>query len=215
MDRRRLILSGAAGLASACAPSPQVDLATPLPDDRLLFAQTHLELRPRFAAQHFDCAVGARLTARPLPALTEVFTRLASEVAARAPVEAVEVGDAVCARLAPLEGRVRGASRRAALAAAYGEALARAAPDRAEAIRIRARDVALSERLCGLSDAGASDRGWAAGIDGFARLAASDAGFRELLDRAAVEVAEARRDTRESPACAAERRSLSPLPAAG
>lgn len=214
MDRRRLILGGAAGLASACAPSPQVDLATPLPDDRLLFAQAHLELRPRFAAQHFDCAVGARLTARPLPALTEVFTRLASEVAARVPLEA-EVVDPVCSRLAPLEGRVRGASRRAALAAAYGEALARAAPDRAEAIRIRARDVALSERLCGLSDAGTSDRGWAAGLDGFARLAASDAGFLALLDRAAVEVAEARRDARESPACAAERRSLSPLPAAG
>jgi hypothetical protein len=213
VDRRRLILSGAAGLVTACASSPQRPLTTPVPDDRMLFAQAHLELHPRVAAQHFDCAVGARLTAVPRPALTAVFERLAREVDSRVPND-VGPADGACARLRPGEGAQRGTSRRAAMAAAYAEALKGMAPDRASAIAVRADDMIASEVLCSLADAAASRRGRAVGTEVFAALS-RDARFYDLMGRAAVELAEARRDPLENPACAAERRALSPLPDGG
>lgn len=214
MDRRRLILAGAAGLASACASAGPVASPGPAGDDRLLFAQAHLELRPELAAQHFDCAVGARLTARPLPALTRAFEALADEVTARGPLEIALSTGPVCVRLFPGEGVQGGTSRRAALTVAYSLALQRMVPDRAPAIAARARDVAESEMLCGLADAGAIDRGRVAGSDAFIRLLTDSAAFRRSLFEAAAEVAQARSDPIESPACAAERRSLSPLPGA-
>jgi hypothetical protein len=214
VDRRRLILSGAAGLVTACASSPQRPLTTPVPDDRMLFAQAHLEMHPRVAAQHFDCAVGARLTAVPRPALTAVFERLAREVDSRVQND-VGPADGACARLRPGEGRVLQTSRRAALVAAYSRALSRMAADRAGAVAARARDLLDSERLCGLADEAALNRGWIVGSETFVELIEGGDGFRALLDRAAVEVAEARRDPLENPACAAERRALSPLPDGG
>jgi hypothetical protein len=214
VDRRRLILTGAAGLASACASPPQLPLVTPLHDDRLLFAQAHLEVRPELAAQHFDCAVGARLTVRRLPALTGVFRTLAEEVATRLPRDPGPSPADVCVRLLPGEGVQRGPSRRAALIEAYAQALRRLAPDRSGAVSARADDVAEAEALCGLSNATAIDQGRAVGREAFQILHSRPA-FRQLMDEAAVEVAEARRDSLESPACAAERRTLSPLPGGG
>ncbi|MBU1325135.1 MAG: hypothetical protein KJ676_07815 [Alphaproteobacteria bacterium] len=214
MDRRRLILGGAAGAVAACASSPQTPLTTPPPDDRLMFAQAHLELHPRVAAQHFDCAVGARFGAAPRPALTGVFERLAREVEVRVPHD-VTPAEGTCARLRPGEGRVLGVSRRAALVAAYSGALSRMAPDRAGAIAARAGDLLESERLCGLADEAAQNRGGIAGRDAFMALVQGEDGFRTRLEQAAAEVAEARRDPLESPGCAAERRALSPLPDAG
>lgn len=213
MDRRRLILGGAAGAVTACASPPQPPLTTPLTDDRMMFAQAHLELHPRVAAQHFDCAVGARFGAAPRPALTGVFERLAREVEARVP-HAVTPAEGTCARLRPGEGRVPGVSRRAALVAAYSRVLSRAAPDRAGAIAARAGDLLDSERLCGLADEAALNRGWIVGSDAFFALMGED-GFPARLEQAAAEVAEARRDPLESPGCAAERRTLSPLRDAG
>lgn len=180
-----------------------------MPDDRMLFAQAHLELHPRVAAQHFDCAVGARFSAAPRPSLTAVFERLAREVGPEAR-DAGAHGE-VCVRLRPGEAGPQRASRRAALAGAYAEALKRAAPDRAARIDLRARDLVASEILCGLSDRESSARGLVAGQVAFGRLAI-DPEFAALLGRAAVEVAEARLDPLESPACAAERRVLSALP---
>jgi acid phosphatase (class A) len=176
----------------------------------MLFAQAHLELHPRVAAQHFDCALGARFGAAPRPALTAVFERLAREVEARVADDAAAAAG-TCARLRPGEGVQRGTSRRAALAAAYAEAMKRLVPERAAAVSIRADDMIASEVLCGLTDAAAATRGAAVGRRIFADLSADEA-FLELMARAAEEVAEARRDPIESPACAAERRSLSPLP---
>jgi len=213
LDRRRLILTGAAGLASACASPPLAALTTPPPDDRMLFAQAHLELHPRVAAQHFDCAVGARFGAAPRPALTAVLEWLAREVEERVSLDP-RPADGVCVRLRPGEGGQGGTSRRAALAAAYGLALAVLAPDRRAEITVRTGDLAASEVLCGLTDVAASRAGLAAGVTAFDALA-SDPEFNGLLARAAPEVAQARRDRLESPACAAERRTLSPLPAEG
>jgi len=214
MDRRRLILTGAAGLASACVSPPQAPLTTPLPDDRLLFAQAHLDVRPELAAQHFDCAVGGRLTARRLPALTKVFQTLAEEVATRLPRNVETAPNGICVRLLPGEGAQRGPSRRAALIEAYAQALRHLAPDRAEAVSARAGDVARAEALCGLADQAAVDQGRTVGREAFGLLHTRPA-FRQLMGQAAVEVAEARRDPLESPACAAERRTLSPLPGGG
>lgn len=214
MDRRRLILTGAAGLASACASPPPLPLGMPVPDDRLLFTQAHLEVRPELAAQHFDCAVGARLTVRLLPALTEVFRALAEEVATRLPRDVGPAPTGVCVRLLPGEGAQRGPSRRAALIEAYAQALRRLAPDRAQAVAARTGDVAQAEALCGLADQAAIDQGRAVGRAAF-DLLHSRPEFRQLMREAAVEVAEARRDPLESPACAAERRTLSPLPGGG
>jgi len=214
VDRRRLILTGAAGLASACASPPQLPLGMPLPDDRLLFAQAHLEVRPELAAQHFDCAVGARLTVRRLPALTKVFQTLAEEVATRLPRDVEPSPAAVCVRLLPGEGVQRGPSRRAALIEAYAQALRGLAPDRSGAVSARADDIAEAEALCGLSDATAIDQGRAVGREAFGILHSRPA-FRQLMHEAAVEVSEARRDPMENPGCAAERRTLSPLPGGG
>lgn len=214
MDRRRLILTGAAGLASACAPAPQVDLTSPASDDRMLFAQAHMDLRPRIAAQHFDCAVGARLTAHPMPALQAAFDAVADDLAAHLPARPGPPPGAVCIRLLPGETVRPGPSLRAALTTAYALILSRAAPDRAAAIGTRAADVVDSEVLCGLSDPAAAAEGRAIGRARFDALVEGTSEFGDLLDRAAAEVAQARRDPLESPGCAAERRTLSPLPGA-
>ena len=215
MDRRRLILNGAAGLVSACATPGPAAPPGPVGDDRLLFAQAHLELRPELAAQHFDCAISARLTAQRLPGLTGVFQALAEAVAIRVPRDMGPASGEVCIRLFPGEGVQRGPSRRAALVEAYAQALRRLAPDREAAIAARAGDVAEAEVLCGLADRSAVDQGRIAGREAFDALFHTRPAFRVLMDQATVEVAEARRDPVESPACAAERRSLSPLPDAG
>lgn len=211
------MLLGGAGLVSACGPRPgPTPLLPPQADDRLLFAQAHLQLRPELAAQHFDCAVGARLTARSTPALTQALTQVAEAVTRAAPPDRrpAPPPEAVCVRLLPGEGATGTVSRRAALARGYGLVLAHLAPDRAGAIEVRARDVAEAERLCGLADAAAIDRGWTLGTNTFALLESEEA-FAGLLVRAAAEVAQARGDPIESPACAAERRSLSPPPVSG
>jgi hypothetical protein len=215
VDRRRLILTGAAGLASACASPPQLPLGTPLPDDRLLFAQAHLEVRPELAAQHFDCAVGARLTVRRLPALTGVFRALAEEVPSRLPRDVGSAPAGVCVRLLPGEGAQRGPSRRAALVEAYAQALRRLAPDRSGAVSARADDIAQAEALCGLTDQAAVNHGRKVGREVFDVLFHTRPAFRDLMAQAALEVAEARRDPLENPGCAAERRTLSPLPGGG
>jgi hypothetical protein len=215
LDRRRLILTGAAGLASACASPPPGPLIAPAPDDRLLFAQAHLEVRPELAAQHFDCAIGARLTVRRLPALTKVLQALADEVAVRVPRDVGPAPAGVCVRLLPGEGAQRGPSRRAALVEAYAQALRRLAPDRSQAVSARAGDVASAEALCGLADQAAVDQGRTVGREAFDVLFHTRPAFRDLVDQAAVEVAEARKDSIESPGCAAERRTLSPLPGGG
>ena len=186
MDRRRLILAGAAGLAGACASPPQAPLVTPAPDDRMLFAQAHLELHPRVAAQHFDCAVGARFTAAPRPALTAVFERIAREVEVRVPDD-VAPATGLCARLRLGEGVQRGTSRRAALATAYGLAMTRLAADRAAAVGARTNDLVASEVMCGLTDGEAAARGRAVGDRVFADLSA-DVAFAGLMTRAAAEV---------------------------
>ena len=186
-----------------------------MPDDRLLFAQAHLELHPRVAAQHFDCAVGARLTARPMPALQAAFASVAQDLSTHMPASPQAVPEAVCIRLLPNETKRRGPSLRAALTTAYALVLARAAPDRAEAVETRAADVIRYEVMCGLTDEASTAQGRAVGRQRFDVLVQTRPEFRDLLDRAAVEVAEARREPLESPACAAERRTLSPLPGAG
>jgi acid phosphatase (class A) len=215
VDRRRLILTGAAGLVSACATPAPATPPGPAGDDRLLFAQAHLELRPELAAQHFDCAIGARLTARPLPGLTGAFQALAEVVAVRIPRDMGPASGGVCIRLIPGEGVQRGPSRRAALVEAYAQALRRLAPDRDAAIAARAGDIADAEVLCGLAGRSDVDQGRIAGREAFDVLFHTRPAFRALMDQAAVEISGARRDPVESPACAAERRSLSPLPDAG
>ncbi|MDI6624457.1 MAG: PA-phosphatase, partial [Brevundimonas sp.] len=98
--------------------------------------------------------------------------------------------------------------------AAYGEMFAALAPDQAEAARRRGLDIGLSRALCRVN--------WHADVTDGVRIgravyeqAATTPEFSADLEAARAEVAAARVEGLTNPACAAERRALGPMPAAG
>lgn len=189
--------------------------------DRWWLATAHAELRPPWAAQHFDCALGTRLAERPRPALTRMMGRLTADVVALARQRLARVGAAAGSRpfeavegLEPCE-RTTAASRAApsspatgaVLAGAYGEMFAALAPDAAGPVRRTAREVGWSRAVCRMN--------WPADVEAGLELgerlfetAASQPGFATDLEAARAELAAARAEGLASPACAAERRAL-------
>ncbi|HYC67301.1 PA-phosphatase [Brevundimonas sp.] len=193
--------------------------------DRWWLATAHAELRPPEAAQHFDCVLGTRLSARARPALTRVMTRLLVDSAAvtarlaasppRPRPIAVEPGRRACQRFTETE-RAGGSwpAMGAVAGAAYGELFARLASDRAEAARAMGREIGVSRAVCAMN--------WPSDIEDGGRLgqavyeaAAATPAFQAELEAARTEVATARAEGLTSPACAAERRALGPMPAVG
>ncbi|HYD26887.1 PA-phosphatase [Brevundimonas sp.] len=188
--------------------------------DRWWLATTQAEIRPPEAAQHFDCVLGTRMSARPRPALTRIMTRLlvdsatlTARLAASNPRPrpvAVDPSRRACQRITDEERA--GASWPAAAGvagAAYGELLAALAPDRAEAARAMGREIGNSRAVCAMN--------WPSDIEDGLRLgrevyeqAATTPGFEAELEAARLELAAARREGLTSPACAAERRALGP-----
>lgn len=188
--------------------------------DRWQLAIVQAELRPPEAAQHFDCILGARLMARPRPALSHLLTRLAVDA---------ETLTAVAARRAPRDRPVMMAgiepcqrttetSRRspswpaggAVVGAAYGAAFADLAPDQAQAARARGRDLGESRAVCRMN--------WPSDVTDGARLglalyaeASAQPGFAADLAAARIEVDAARAEGLTNPACAFERRALRPV----
>ena len=194
--------------------------------DRWWLAIAHAELRPPEAAQHFDCALGTRLAARPRPALTRLMARLLADANALTRQTATKHGHSArpIARDPDLEPcqRVTRAMRDspsypaagAIAGTLYGEAFAALAPDRAEQVRRIGREIGASRMICRMNSAPDVYAGEQGGRDLFPTIAASDA-FRTDLEAARVEVAAARAEGLGNPSCAAERRALGPMPVAG
>ena len=186
--------------------------------DRWLLATSHAELRPELALAHFDCAVGVRFASTPTPRLTALFGNLlhdangAAEIAkARAfrprPV-GVDPQRIACQRLTEA-GRASPSypSGSAAVGAAYGEALAIVAPDRAEAARAIGRQIGVSRLVCGMHYPSDVAAGEAVGQAVFGEIAATPA-FRADVEAARAELAGARATGLTNPGCAAERAAL-------
>ncbi|WP_339930959.1 PA-phosphatase [uncultured Brevundimonas sp.] len=184
--------------------------------DRWLMAITHTELRPPYAAQHFDCAIGARMTARPMPALTRLMTRLQIDAVAvgsiardRSPrlrPAAVDPQRRVCLRLTEA-GRTSPSwpSIAAAVGTAYGDLFSNLVPARSDAIQRIGQEIGVSRAVCALdwpSDVSAGQQLGHAVHD----AAAATPEFQADLALARIEVAAARAPGLESPGCAAERR---------
>jgi len=190
--------------------------------DRWLMAIAHAELRPPFAAQHFDCAVGARMTARPVPALTRLMTRLQLDTLAvgslardhspRPRPVAVDPERRVCLRLTEA-GRASPSypSSAAAVGTAYGDLFSSLVPERSDAIQRIGREIGLSSAVCALAWPGDVTAGQQLGHAVYAAAAAAPA-FQDDLALARVEVTAAREPDLENPGCAAERRLFSTPP---
>jgi acid phosphatase (class A) len=184
--------------------------------DRWYLAIRHVELRPAFAPQHFDCALGTRLGATETPAITDLFTRLGRDVEAvwqklrAARPRPIDLGTdrAACIRLPEGDsGHGWSPSGGAGLATVWAEAMADLAPDRAGQTRRIGREIGLSLSICGLAwpqDVAAGERlGQAVW-----QAARTDPAYRALADAARAELTTARADPLENPACAAERLAL-------
>jgi acid phosphatase (class A) len=185
--------------------------------DRWYLAIRHVELRPAFAPQHFDCALGTRLGAGETPAFTELFTRLGRDVEAvwlklrTARPRPIDLGSdrAACIRLPEGDsGHGWSPSGGAVLATVWAEAVADLAPDRADQTRRIGQEIGLSLSICGLA--------WPQDVAAGQRLgravwqaARTDPAYRALAEAARAELTTARADPLENPACAAERLALS------
>ena len=211
--------------AAAVSPGPATgrpDLPPVAPgSDRWWLATAHAELRPRWAAQHFDCPLGTRLAERPRPALTRMMGRLTADVVALArrrlsqtgaggtsrPFEAID-GLEPCERVtAAGQAGPSWAAAEAVLAGAYGELFAALRAEAAGAVRRTAREIGWSRAVCRMS--------WPADVEAGLELgerlfdaAAARPDFVADLEAAREELAAARAEGLASPACAAERRAL-------
>lgn len=191
--------------------------------ERWLLATTQAELRPPMGLSLFDCTLGNRVDAAKAPTLTRLYSRLlhdadglAEQIKAKNP-RPRPVGDDLerpaCQRLTEA-GRKSNSypSGSAALAVAYGEALSQLVPDKAEAVRETARQIALSRVICGMHYPHDVEVGQAVGKRAF-DLAAATPEYAADLVTARAELAAARQAGETSPACAAERSALAqPLP---
>ncbi|GAA0868474.1 hypothetical protein GCM10009116_05400 [Brevundimonas basaltis] len=194
--------------------------------DRWWMAIAHAEIRPPEAAQHFDCALGTRLAARPRPALRRLMGRLLADAdsltreASRLhgphprPI-AVHRGLEPCQRVSP---EVRDSPSYPAAGAVagtlYGETFAALAPDRAGQTRRIGREIGSSRIVCRMNseqDVHAGERG---GRELYSLIVTS-AEFQADLEAARAEVAAARAEGLTNPSCAAERRALGPMPDGG
>ena len=197
------------------APSPPVEPGT----DRWWLAIAHAELRPPEAAQHFDCALGTRLAARPRPALQRLMTRLLADAdaltreaaTARGPVArpiAVDPELQPCQRVTPeVRNSPSWPAGGAVVGTLYGEAFAALAPDRAEQVRRIGREIGVSRVVCRMNGPRDVWTGELGGRELF-DLVSDAPEFRADLEAARAEVATARAESVTSPSCAAERRAL-------
>lgn len=203
-------------------PSPEAlgDGET-LPDftlDRWWLATAHAELRPPWAAQHFDCVLGTRLASKPRPALERIMGRLlvdADNLSRR--MSAIMQRSRPVAAIPDLEPcqRISAETRTsnswpatgAAAGAAWGELFAALAPDQADALRHMGGEIGLSRAICRMN--------WPTDVQAgtMAGLAVHDAAsrtpeFATDLAAARAELAAARAEGLTNPSCAAERRAF-------
>lgn len=185
--------------------------------DRWLMATAQSELNPPLALQHFDCALGVRTADGEAPALKRLAERLMRDAVALAEASARferarPIADdphrRACVRM-EASGRARSAwpGRAGLYGAAYAEALAAAAPDRAGAVRRIGRALGDSAAVCALNRPADVEAGRRLGahLAVVQRLAPD---YQSEVRAAGVEIVALRATGRTNPGCAAERRAL-------
>lgn len=176
-------------------------------------AQADAELDPAYAPTLFDCAMGARLTGAPTPALSRLFGRtLADTIAAWTPAKTrwfrqrpyLEAEGAVCVRTTPEVGQSSAyPSGHAAAGWLWARILADLAPDRSEQLLERGRRIGDSRVICGLHHPTDVEAGRRLADALYADLSA-DPGFQADLAAARVEVAALRAKGGANPVCTAD-----------
>jgi acid phosphatase (class A) len=190
---------------------------SPLGSPRALVAEADAETDPDVAMARFDCVIGARLQAAKAPALRRLFARtLEDGEAAWTPLKShwmrarpnlalgLEPCVAQALRQPPSSSFPAG---HAVLAELWGRTLAALAPDRAEAIATRARQIGDSRVVCALHYPSDVEAGAKLGAALYTAISATPA-YRADLEAARVEVAAARGKGLENPGCTAERAAL-------
>ena len=191
--------------------------------DRWMLATRHAELRPALGLAHFDCALGFRVTSEGSPRLVSILERIlhdANEAAELAKARAFRprpVGadpERPACQVVSAAGRASPSypSGSATVGAAYGEAIAALAPERAAEASRTGHEIAVSRMVCAMHYPSDVTEGETLGKAVFQRIAASEA-FQADAVVAREEIARARFAGLTSPACAAERLALAtPLP---
>ncbi|MDO1559472.1 phosphatase PAP2 family protein [Brevundimonas sp. 2R-24] len=185
---------------------------------RWTLAQTHAEVSPALALAHFDCPLGTRLSQEPPPALVRLFTRalrdasIASTAAKNRAFRARPFADdpsrATCIRTdESLRGSASHPSGHATVGALYGMIMGDVAPDVAEEMYRRGREIGFSRAVCGLHYPADVDAGQALGYEIYRALMDLPE-YQADLAEARREVAEARTKALRNPGCAAERAAL-------
>lgn len=186
--------------------------------DRWLMATAQSELNPPLALQHFDCALGVRTADGEAPALKRLAERLMRDAVALAEASAARFERArpiaedprrrACVRM-DAAGRARTSwpGRAGLYGTAYAEALAAAAPERAEAVRRIGRALGDSAAVCALNRPADIEAGRRLGeaLAAAQRLAPD---YQAEVARAGAEITALRATGRTHPGCAAERRAL-------
>lgn len=220
------VASVADRIASLGVPVEAADSPVEPGTDRWWLAIAHAELRPPEAAQHFDCALGTRLAARPRPALTRLMARLLADASALTREAARKHGPSArpiarelrlepCQRVTPAMRNSPSYPAAGAVAGTlYGEAFAALAPDRAEQARRIGHQIGVSRMVCRMNSEREVDGGERGAHELYPLISASPE-FKADLEAARAEVAAARAERLSNPSCAAERRALGPMPDAG
>lgn len=190
--------------------------------DRWRLAQTHAEVRPALAMQHFDCPLNTRLADEPPPALVRLLGRslrdasVASNAAKAVGFRPRPVADdpdrRACIRVDDdLRASASHPSGHATVGALWGRIMAEVAPDQAPAMTRIGDEIGISRTVCGLHYPSDVAAGQALGAALFETIRDTPA-YQADLAAARAEVAQARTLGRLNPGCAAERIALGQTP---
>lgn len=190
--------------------------------DRWRLAQTHAEVRPHLAVQHFDCALDARFADDPPPALVRLLARSLRDAGAasnaakalrfRARPIAEDPDRRACIRVDDdLRTSASYPSGHATVGALWGRVMAEVAPDRAGALIRIGDEIGVSREICAVHYPADVATGQALGRALHERIRLSP-DYQADLIAARAEVAEARTLGRLNPGCAAERAALAQVP---
>jgi len=186
--------------------------------DRWRLAQTHAEVRPHLAVQHFDCPLNTRLADDPPPALVRLLARslqdasVASSAAKAAGFRARPIADdparRACIRVDDdLRTSASHPSGHATVGALWGRIMGEAAPDQAEALIRIGDEIGVSRAVCALHYPSDVAAGQALGVALF-EVVRRTPDYQADLAAARAEVAQARTLGQLNPGCAAERAAL-------
>ena len=190
--------------------------------DRWRLAQTHAEVRPALAVQHFDCPLNTRLAEAPTPALVRLLSRslrdasvasnAAKAVGFRPRPVAEDPQRRACIRVDDaLRSSASHPSGHATVGALWGRIMAEVAPDQAESLIRIGDEIGVSRVVCGLHYPSDVAAGQDLGEALFAAIRETP-DYQADLRAARAEVAQARTLGRLNPGCAAERAALDQTP---